>query len=154
MRIDFHYHGLISTVSDFDPALFTKSLNCVQRRGLDAICLCEHLVAPCYIKPYEWLDSFCAYNNDAYRYQNILVYTGIEIGVAPRGHIVIIGDREQIVALRVAVLEKYQRGEPAFEQLIEIINDVCERRDVLVIGAHPARVGYELDGLSDRKSVM
>ena len=88
MIIDFHYHSLITTVADFDPVLFTKSLSRVRRCGLEAICLCEHLGAPCYNDPYEWLGNACAYDNNAYHYQNILVYAGIEINIAPRGHIV------------------------------------------------------------------
>lgn len=144
MRIDFHSHVKISKKSMFMPEYFTEMIHEAGKSGLTALAMTEHFNTKRFMDIYDYVDRKYPYQNGYYLVDGVKVFPGVEVDVKEVGHILLIGDRADILEIRSA-LEPYI--DPVdfigFDQLM----DLAEGYDILKIGAHPFREGTPLTHL-------
>src|SRR5690606_24443053 len=109
MRIDLHTHVKLAKKTVFSHAYFKEMMAEAGKNGLDAVAMTEHFNTWRYEDIYEVLDRHYPYEHGYYLAEGIKVFPGIEVDIQETGHILIIGDRERILALR-------QRLEPYTEK--------------------------------------
>ncbi|WP_117168781.1 PHP domain-containing protein [Paraliobacillus sediminis] len=144
MKIDFHSHVKISKKSMFMPDYFAEMMKEAAKSGLTALAMTEHFNTKRFMDIYDYIDRKYVYENGYYVVGDIRVFPGVEVDVKEVGHILLIGDRDDILDIR-STLEPYT--DPAnfigFDQLM----DLAEGYDILKIGAHPFRKGTPLTHL-------
>ncbi|HAX72347.1 MAG TPA: histidinol-phosphatase [Firmicutes bacterium] len=139
MKIDFHFHILLAKKATFNIVYFNKIIAQANKRGLDAICMTEHFNAVHFEDMYAQLEKTYDYNGHYFDVNGFKVFTGMEVDICEQGHIVIVGHKDNILALRHTLLTKYEQF-PTLSQLL----DEAEKYPVLKIGAHPYREGRKL----------
>lgn len=144
MKIDFHSHVKISKKSMFMPDYFAEMMKEAAKSGLTALAMTEHFNTKRFMDIYDYIDQKYVYENGYYIVGDIRVFPGVEVDVKEVGHILLIGDRNDILEIRSA-LEPYT--DPAafigFDQLMDLVEDY----DILKIGAHPFRKSTPLTHL-------
>ncbi|OON99087.1 MAG: hypothetical protein ATN35_00380 [Epulopiscium sp. Nele67-Bin004] len=141
MKIDFHCHMLLSQKTPFDKWLFEKTIAQAKKMGLDALVLTEHMPAQYFEQMFEYLQENFLYNGLCYNVDGFRLYTGMEVDIEGRGHILVMGERNDVLVLRRKFLA--YENEPKLE---ELINEAREY-DTFIVGAHPYREGRELVGM-------
>ncbi len=146
MNIDLHSHVKISKKTRFNPLYFTEMMNEAKLSGLDAIAMTEHFNTLVYEDIYETLDREYPYQHHYYEVDGLRVFPGIEIDIRETGHILMIGDREDILDLsrRLAGHTKPEHFIP-----VRTLMDWADEYNVLRIGAHPFRKSTPLHHLDD-----
>lgn len=136
MKIDFHSHVKISKKSTFMSAYFRELMAEAKASGLDALAMTEHFNTERFYDIYDYLYDNFPYANGYYIVNGLKLFPGIEVDVKEIGHILLIGDRHDIIAIR-ATLESHTDQDHfiAFADLL----DLAENYDVLKIGAHAFR---------------
>lgn len=145
MKIDFHIHVKLSKKVSFSPDYFRDMIAEARQEGLDAITMTEHFNTLRFHDIYEDLDRRYPYRGHYYDVDGFKVFPGMEVDVAEGGHILVIGTRESILAVR-AGLEDHTTPETfvPFDRLISI----CAAHELLIIGAHPFRESNSLQRLT------
>ncbi|WP_208559707.1 PHP domain-containing protein [Marinilactibacillus kalidii] len=141
MRIDFHTHIKIAKVSRFMPTYFEDMVDEAKAAGLTAICITEHFNTFQSMDTYDYLKENYAYHKHFYDVRGLKVFTGMEVDVKEVGHILIIGERTEIVEMRKALTEYEQK--PDFMPF-KALMDLADTYDVLRIGGHPLRISTPL----------
>lgn len=144
MRIDLHTHGKLSKNSDFSVEYFTEMVHEAKTNGLDALALTEHFNTRHFYDVYENLDRLYPYNGEYYDADGLRIFPGMEVDIAETGHILLIGQKEHILAVRGA-LENYT-AKGSFIPFADLL-DLAEARPLLTIGAHPFRESTPLHSL-------
>lgn len=136
MKIDFHSHVKISKKSTFMPTYFKEMMCEAKESGLDAIAMTEHFNTDRFNDVYQYLAENYQYEHGYYLIDGLKLFPGIEVDVKEVGHILLIGDRDDIVAIR-ASLENHtkQANFIAFKDLL----DIADHYELLKIGAHAFR---------------
>src|SRR5690625_2285381 len=136
MRIDFHSHVKISKKSAFMPVYFEEMMKEAKESGLDAIAMTEHFNTDRFYDVYEYLANNHHYEHGYYLINGLKVFPGIEVDVKEIGHILLIGDRADIIEIR-DLLEGHIDREKfiAFNDLL----DLADQYNILKIGAHAFR---------------
>lgn len=136
MKIDFHSHVKISKKSTFMPTYFKEMMCEAKKSGLDAIAMTEHFNTERFNEVYNYLAKNYQYEHGYYLVDGLKLFPGIEVDVKEIGHILLIGDRDDIIAIR-ASLEGHTDAEDfiPFRDLL----DLAEKYEVLKIGAHAFR---------------
>lgn len=138
MNIDFHTHVKLSKKTVFSPEWFVEAIREAKLNGLHAIAMTEHFNTLRYLDIYAYLDATYPYREDCYDIDGLKLFPGMEVDVQNGGHILVIGSREAVLALRDA-LEPHCAPDRfiALEQLLDWAEPYRER--LLIIGAHPFR---------------
>ncbi|MCZ0704486.1 histidinol phosphatase-like PHP family hydrolase [Natronobacillus azotifigens] len=144
MRMDFHSHVKISKKSMFMPDYFAEMLHEAEKNGLTAIAMTEHFNTKRFMDIYDYIDQHYSYGNGYYLVEGMRVFPGMEVDVKEVGHILLIGDRADIIAVRVA-LESHTN--PVDFIRFKDLMDLAEGYNLLKIGAHPFRQGTPLTHL-------
>ncbi|MNO33777.1 hypothetical protein D3C76_237990 [compost metagenome] len=146
MKIDLHTHVKLAKKTTFSHEYFKEMMAEARTNGLDAVAMTEHFNTWRYEDIYDVLDASYPYEHGYYLAEGIKVFPGIEVDIQENGHILIIGQRENVLELR-GRLEPYTEkgGFIKFETLL----DWSEEGAFLRIGAHPFRVGTPLHHLPD-----
>lgn len=146
MRIDFHSHVKISKKTDFMPEYFQEMMKEAREAGLTGIAMTEHFNTRRYKDIYDFLDKQYRYVNDYYLIDGLKLFPGIEVDVKEIGHILLIGNRKDILSIR-SLLETNTREENflSFDKLM----DIAEHYEVLKIGAHAFRESTPLYHLKE-----
>jgi len=145
MRIDLHTHGKLSKNSDFSVDYFTEMVTEAKASGLDALALTEHFNTRHFYDVYETLDRLYPYNGEYYDADGLRIFPGMEVDIQETGHILLIGQKEHILAVR-AGLENYT-AKGLFIPFADLLH-LAEAWPLFKIGAHPFREStplYELD---------
>ncbi|MGX1831744.1 PHP domain-containing protein [Paenibacillus taichungensis] len=145
MRIDLHTHGKLSKNSDFSVDYFTEMVNEAKASGLEALALTEHFNTRNFYEVYETLDRLYPYNGEYYDADGLRIFPGMEVDIQETGHILLVGQKEYILAVRSG-LEPYT-AKGSFIPFAELL-DMAEAWPLLKIGAHPFREStplYQLD---------
>lgn len=145
MFIDFHTHGKLAKKLPFSTEYTDWLMREAKQAGLDAICLTEHFNTLQFEELYRYLAKVCVRDEDILITQDGLrVFVGMETDIAEGGHILSIGNLEDILELN-ARLEPYKKiGDfLRFENLM----DVFENYPVIVGAAHPYREGSHIPEL-------
>ncbi|CAH1201719.1 hypothetical protein PAECIP111893_01704 [Paenibacillus plantiphilus] len=136
MRIDLHTHAKWSKSIDFSYEYYRSMMKEAGKCRLDAVALTEHFNTRQFCDIYDTLDRHCPYNGHYYVVEGVKVFPGIEIDVMENGHILLIGSRDNIVAIRSRLDDHTEEGHYiALERLL----DLSEEHSCLRIGAHPFR---------------
>ncbi|WP_406945335.1 PHP domain-containing protein [Halobacillus sp. SY10] len=136
MNIDFHTHGNLSKKIPVTVEEFIEKMEEAKQNGLTAIALTEHFNAMNFFELYEMLDRHFEYRKNYYMVNGVKVFPGIEIDVKEIGHFLVVGDREDIKAIRRKLSDHLEEAD--FLPVRELI-DLLHPYDVLKIGAHPFR---------------
>lgn len=144
MNIDFHNHVKISKKTDFSSEYFKEMMKEAKVAGLTALAMTEHFNTRRFMDIYTFLDKHYPYEQGYYAVEGIKLFPGIEVDVKEVGHILLIGKREDIIAIR-GLLEGNTKEECfiSFDDLM----DIAEQYAVLKIGAHPFRESTPLHHL-------
>lgn len=136
MKIDLHTHGKLSKKVEFSLPYFMDMIDEAKKNGLDAFALTEHFNTKNFMDVYDILDREFPYVNHYYDIKGIKVFPGMEVDIQETGHILCIGAREDIIALRGKLDAYTEKGHfIPFKSLLEMAGDY----DLLKIGAHPFR---------------
>ncbi|UPK43334.1 PHP domain-containing protein [Paenibacillus pabuli] len=145
MRIDLHTHGKLSKNSDFSVDYFTEMVKEAKASGLEGLALTEHFNTRNFYDVYETLDRLYPYNGEYYDADGLRIFPGMEVDIQETGHILLVGQKEHILAVRGG-LEPYT-AKGSFIPFAELL-DLAEAWPLLKIGAHPFREStplYQLD---------
>lgn len=136
MRIDLHSHVKISKKTDFMPEYFLEMMKEAREAGLTGIAMTEHFNTRRYTDIYNFLDTHYPYENNYYMIDGLKLFPGIEVDVKEIGHILLIGNRKDVLSIR-SLLETNTSEDNflAFDKLM----DIAEHYDILKIGAHAFR---------------
>lgn len=136
MQIDFHTHANLSKKITSSLEEFKEKIREARASGLNALAITEHFNATNIIELYETLQEEFPYKEDYYEIEGVKVFCGLEVDVKENGHFLVIGAREDILAIAKYLLAFQQEEHfiPVTE-LIELLSDY----NVLKIAAHPLR---------------
>ncbi|WP_303981699.1 PHP-associated domain-containing protein [Niallia circulans] len=148
MKIDFHSHVKISKKTDFMPAYFQEMMKEAKEAGLTAIAMTEHFNTRRFTDIYDFLDRHYSYVGDYYDIDGLKLFPGVEVDVKEIGHILLIGNRTDILSIR-SLLENNTNEDSflIFDQLL----DIADHYDVLKIGAHAFRESTPLYHLQEEQ---
>lgn len=135
MHIDFHTHANLSKKIEVSLEGFKDKMREAKANGLTALAITEHFNSTNIIELYEMLKEF-PYNKDYYEIEGMKVFCGLEIDVKENGHFLVIGSRDDIMAIAQLLLPHHE--EEAFVPVKDLIQMLADY-NVLKIGAHPLR---------------
>ncbi|TDX59004.1 PHP domain-containing protein [Orenia marismortui] len=136
MYMDFHCHTKISKKFEFELDRFKRIIKTAKKNGLDAIALTEHFHTVNFYNIYKTLDQNYEYKDDYYDVDGFKVFCGMEVDIKEKGHIIIVGRKEDLLDLRGLFPEVITEKEfPTLEYLIA----EAEKRNLIKVGAHPAK---------------
>lgn len=142
MNIDFHTHIKISKNTAFSLSYCQTMFAEAQSNGLDALCLTEHFNTFQFFAVYNTLDKIYPYENEYYLVDGLKVFCGMEVDIQETGHLVLIGRRMDIIALRTRLTPYEKVFIPA-----ELLLGWAASYNLLTIGAHPLRQSTPLHHL-------
>jgi len=136
MQIDFHTHANLSKKITTSLADFKEKINQARASGLTALAITEHFNSANILELYQTLEREFPYQADHYQIEGIKVFCGLEVDVQETGHFLVIGNREDILAI-AQMLVAFQSEESFIpvKSLIDLLTDY----NVLKIAAHPLR---------------
>ncbi len=142
MLIDFHTHGKLAKSYPFSKSYLRWLLREARLTGLDAICLTDHFLT----RDFEEMVRFIGDNGikvgDAYLYDGLKIFIGMETHIAESGHILSVGTLEDILELnRRLEPHKDKHNLLPFKDLMDLFD---EYPSVIVGAAHPFREGYNV----------
>lgn len=141
MKIDFHTHANLTKNIDFHIEEFIVKISEARESGLDAIALTEHFNTRNFRDIYDQLQDNFPYKGDYYDVDGFKVFTGIEIDIKEVGHILFIGNRDDILKVYEYLIPHIPKDKHIpFKDLLSFANNF----DLLKIGAHPCRTGTPL----------
>ncbi len=82
------------------PAYFKEMMTEAKQNGLNALALTEHFNTTRFFDIYQFLDENYSYTQGYYDIQGLKLFPGVEVDVKEGGHILLIGDRTDIVTIR------------------------------------------------------
>src|SRR5699024_12208523 len=101
-----------------------------------ALAITEHFNATNIIELYKALREKYTYKKDYYKIGEMKVFCGLEVDVKENGHFLVIGSRDDILAIAYLLLPYHNEKE--FIPVKHLIRLLAEF-NVLKIGAHPLR---------------
>ncbi|KGR75943.1 PHP domain-containing protein [Ureibacillus sinduriensis] len=144
MNFDFHTHAKLSKKVDFSLPYFETMAKKAIECGLDGIALTEHFNTKNFREVYDTLDAHFPYENGYYNIHGLKVFPGMEVDILEVGHILCIGDLQDVRAMREQLNDYTKKGGfVPFAQLLEMRSQY----EMLVIGAHPYRPSTPLKDL-------
>ena len=146
MNLDFHTHGKLAKYLPFSPEYTDWLLGEAKKAGLDAICLTEHFNTKQFDELYGYIAAAGDRCGDAWIFDGLKVFPGMETDIAEGGHVLSIGPMDAIRELNRR-LEPYKQKENflPFARLSELFAEY----PVLVGAGHPFRKGGHIPGLPE-----
>ncbi|UFT99624.1 PHP domain-containing protein [Radiobacillus kanasensis] len=148
MNIDFHSHVKISKKSTFMPDYFKEMMKEAKDNGLTALAMTEHFNTSRFTDIYDYLEETYTYEHGYYDINGLKLFPGMEVDIKETGHILLIGDRLDILQVREA-LDAHTEKESfvPFDELMKMTAPY----NLLKIGAHPFRESTPLYHLKDEQ---
>ena len=147
-KIDLHVHSRLSKSFDYDHENLERLVRLGRRSGLDGFNLSEHIHAVNFWEIHSWLLDNFEYSDGRYRIaDDFTVLSGAEITVGERVDFIVSGPLDRIQSLDNAFRPKLSEWNhvPALA-----LAEAARERDLILILAHPFRVGKESAKLDDR----
>ena len=141
MNMDFHVHGLLSKIKDFNKEFFINEIYFAKSNGLNGIILSEHFNAKDFLVIYDFLEKNFIYEGDRYIVEGISVFPAMEVSIKNKGHVILAGERESIIDI-YDLLKAFREKDHLIE--LEDLLDQADIFNLLKIGAHPCRRGHKL----------
>lgn len=144
-RVDLHVHTRLSKNFAFKPEGIDKLKGLGGRRGLSGFAVTEHIHANNFWGMHDYL-------RDTYRYQDgwydlggdFRMFSGCEVTVAERVDFIVVGELDEVERLDASFSPRL--SENYFAPGLDFL-DAARRRNLIVISAHPFRVGKETEHL-------
>jgi predicted metal-dependent phosphoesterase TrpH len=147
-KIDLHVHSRLSKSFEYDHNNLERLIRVAKRRGLDAFALTEHIHAVNFWDMHQWLLDNFEYRDGQYRIEpGFSVLSGAEVTVGERVDFIVVGPLDQLHSLDNAfrpTLSEWNHA-PALE-----FAQAARERDLMLILAHPYRLGKEAAKLDER----
>ena len=105
MYVDFHTHGKLAKYLPFSVEYTRWLLGEAKSAGLDAICLTEHFNTQQFDEVYGYIASHGEQAGDAFVFDGLKVFPGMETDIAEGGHVLSIGPMEAIRRLGLSGTE-------------------------------------------------
>ncbi len=145
MNLDFHTHGKLAKYLPFSTEYTDWLLGEAKRAGLDAICLTEHFNTKQFDELYGYIAAAGDRCGDAWVFDGLKVFPGMETDIAEGGHVLSIGPMDAIRELNRRLEPYKQKGHfLSFERL----SGLFAQYPVLIGAGHPFREGGHIPGLS------
>ena len=124
MYVDFHTHGKLAKYLPFSTEYTDWLLNEAKCAGLDAICLTEHFNTQQFELLYRYIATQGTCQGDAYVFDGLKIFPGMETDIAEGGHVLSIGPMEAILELNHRLEPHKAKGSflPAAE-LLELFGE-------------------------------
>ena len=126
MNFDFHTHAKLSKKADFSLSYIEEMAQKALQSGLDGIALTEHFNTKNFHEVYETLDAHFPYVDGYYDIFGLKVFPGMEVDILEVGHILCIGDLQDVRAMREELddLQKRDHSFPllTFEAAVQLRN--------------------------------
>ncbi len=144
MFVDFHTHGKLAKYLPFSIEYTHWLFNEAKNSGLDAICLTEHFNTKQFDEVYGYIASAGTRFNDAYIFNGLKIFPGMETDIAEGGHVLSIGPMDAIRELNRRLEPYKEKGRflPA-AQLFKLFSEY----PVLIGAGHPFREGGHIPQL-------
>ncbi len=136
MYLDFHTHGKLAKYLPFSTEYTDWLLKEAKDAGLDAICLTEHFNTQQFDVLYSYIASKGTRQGDAYVFDGLKVFPGMETDIAEGGHVLSIGPMEAIRELNRRLEPNKSKG--TFLSAVDLMR-LFEEYPVLVGAGHPFR---------------
>ena len=137
MKIDFHTHGKLAKDLYFSEEYTYNMFNQALNSGLDAICLTEHFNTTQFDDVYKYVRDISKRDGDTLVLENGLrIFPGIEVDISEGGHILCIGEVDEILELRNELKPHIDN----FLKFSDLMN-IFDKYHVLVGAADPFRPG-------------
>jgi histidinol phosphatase-like PHP family hydrolase len=147
-KIDLHVHSRLSKSFDYDHANLERLIRLAKRRGLDAFALTEHIHAVNFWDMHQWLLDNFHYEDGRYHIDDeFTVLSGAEVTVGERVDFIVVGPLDQLHSLDQAFRPTLSEWNHA--PALDFARAARERGLVLIL-AHPFRVGKEAEKLDER----
>lgn len=145
MKIDFHTHGKLAKKLPFSKEYTDWLFGEAKVAGLDALCLTEHFNTLGFHHVYEYIASNFERDGDTFLANGIRIFPGMEVDMKERGHILVLGNMEDILKLNTA-LGPYKEKDTylEFNELIPLLRS----KKVFIGAAHPFREGSNIPNLT------
>jgi predicted metal-dependent phosphoesterase TrpH len=147
MQVDLHFHAVLSKKIGFEPAFFQESVRQARRVGLDALAMTNHFNTPNFEGVYAYLDREYIYTGSYYDVDGVRLYPGIEVNVREGPHVVVLGEREAILAYHARF--RHNMTPETYCSAHEVF-DRQEGLRLLTVLAHPLRPGREITRIGAR----
>ncbi|WP_342429265.1 PHP domain-containing protein [Neobacillus sp. FSL H8-0543] len=144
MKFDFHTHAKLSKKADFSIAYYEEMAKQALQSGLDGLALTEHFNTSNFHEVYDRLDEHFPYVDGYYNIFGLKVFPGMEVDILEVGHILCIGDLQDIRSMREQLTDYTE--ERSFIRFAELLK-LRSNYEMLVIGAHPFRPSTALKDL-------
>ncbi|HLQ98496.1 MAG TPA: PHP domain-containing protein [Candidatus Dormibacteraeota bacterium] len=136
MNIDFHTHANLSKKINISIEDLEEKMQEAKASGLTALAITEHFNATNIIELYKALREKYTYEKDYYKIAGMKVFCGLEVDVKENGHFLVIGSRDDILAIAHLLLPYHdEKNFIPVKHLVSLLADF----NVLKIGAHPLR---------------
>ena len=144
MNMDFHTHGKLAKYLPFSTQYADWLLGAARSAGLDAICLTEHFNTLQFADFYAYIAARGERRGDAYAFDGLRVFPGMETDVAEGGHVLCLGPMEAILELNRRLDGHKARG--TFLPAAELFA-LFAQYPLLVGAGHPVREGGHIPEL-------
>jgi predicted metal-dependent phosphoesterase TrpH len=147
-KIDLHVHSRLSKSFEYDHGNLERLVRLAKRRGLDGLALTEHIHAVNFWDMHQWLLDNFEYRDGVYQVDpEFSVLSGTEVTVGERVDFIVVGPLDQIHSLDQAFRPRLSEWNhaPALE-----FAQAARDRDLILILAHPFRLGKEAGKLDER----
>ena len=144
MNFDFHTHAKLSKKVDFSVSYYEVMAKKALQSGLEGLALTEHFNTENFHEVYDTLDAHFPYEEGYYNIFGLKVFPGMEVDIAEVGHILCIGDVQDVRAMREELNDYTEEG--SFIPFADLLN-LRSNYEMLVIGAHPYRPSTPLKDL-------
>ncbi|WP_428910045.1 PHP domain-containing protein [Niallia sp. Krafla_26] len=136
MKFDFHTHAKLSKKVDFSISHFEEMAKGALQAGLDGIAVTEHFNTSNFFEVYDTIDAHFPYVDGFYDVYGLKVFPGMEVDVLEVGHILCIGDVQDVRDMRKELNDFTEKG--SFIPFADLLA-LRSKYEMLVIGAHPYR---------------
>ena len=144
MYVDFHTHGKLAKYLPFSVEYTRWLLGEAKSAGLDAICLTEHFNTQQFDEVYGYIASHGEQAGDAFVFDGLKVFPGMETDIAEGGHVLSVGPMEAIRELNRRLGPHKRKG--SFLPFAALA-DLFDQYPVLVGVGHPFRAGGHIPEL-------
>lgn len=144
MYVDFHTHGKLAKYLPFSVDYTNWLLQEARESGLDALCLTEHFNTQGFDEVYGYIASHGTPQGDAFAFNGLKVFPGMETDIAEGGHVLSIGPMEAIRELNRRLEPYKEKGHfLPFAELVRLFDEY----PLLVGAGHPFRDGGHIPEL-------
>ncbi len=141
MNIDMHCHMQVYKRQFFSEERLIKIARAAKENNVDALVALEHYNSKQVPKILELIQKEGIKAGDAFLLEETLFFPGLEVNIKGKGHIVVMGTIDKIIALRNSYPKVIKKSDSLS---LKALLKVCQKYGLRCTGAHPYRVSNYL----------